>query len=56
MRLTPIENPPGLMPKLAYWMTKRQLGKVIMPMKVVNARMPKSFKHAWETVKLADKG
>lgn len=56
MRLTPIENPPGLMPKIAYWMAKRQLGKVIMPMKVVNARMPKSFKLAWEMVKLAEGG
>ena len=54
MRLSPIEHPQGLMPKLAYWMTKRQLGKVIMPMKVVNARMPKSFRHAWETVKMAE--
>lgn len=56
MRLTPIENPKGLVPKIAYWMTKRRLGRVITPMKVVNARMPKSFRHAWEILKLAEQG
>lgn len=54
MRLAPIETPPTFMARIAYWATKRQLGKVIMPMKVINARMPKSFKLAWEMVKLAE--
>jgi alkylhydroperoxidase family enzyme len=41
--LPPIENPPGLMMKLAYAFTRRQFGKVITPLKVVSARMPLAF-------------
>ena len=31
MRLQPIEKPKGLLMRLAYWMTRRQLGKVDHP-------------------------
>jgi alkylhydroperoxidase family enzyme len=41
--LAPIENPPGLMMKLVYGMSKRQFGKVMTPFKVYMARMPLGF-------------
>src|SRR4051812_42752893 len=56
MRLAPIENPKHLMTRVAYWMTKRRLGKVMTPMKVVYARMPKIFRLAYEEVKLVERG
>lgn len=56
MRLTPIENPKQLMTKLVYWMTKRRLGKVMTPMKVVYARMPKIFPLVYREVKFLEKG
>ena len=40
MRLEPIESPKGLIMKVAYFLCKRQLGKVITPLKVVYARVP----------------
>lgn len=41
MRLKPIENPRNWLVKIAYWWSKREFGKVIMPMKVIYARKPK---------------
>ena len=41
MRLKPIENPGNLLVKLAYWWSRREFGKVIMPMKIIYARKPK---------------
>lgn len=41
MRLEPIEKPKSPLLKLAYWMSRRQLGKVMSPLKVVYARSPK---------------
>lgn len=41
--LAPIENPPGLMLKMVYGMSKRQFGKVMTPLKVFVARMPLAF-------------
>ena len=41
MRLKPIENPGNLFVKMAYWWSRREFGKVIMPMKVIYARPPK---------------
>lgn len=41
--LPPIENPPGLMMKFVYAMTRKQFGKVLTPVKVVSARMPLAF-------------
>lgn len=40
MRIPPIEKPRGLVNRLAYWMSRRQLGKVMTPLKVVFARIP----------------
>jgi AhpD family alkylhydroperoxidase len=56
MRLEPIEKPKGLMMRIAFWMTRRQLGKVITPMKVVNTRMPGSLKPSYELQKFQMKG
>lgn len=41
--LSPIENPSQPMMKLAYFMARRQFGKVLTPLKVVSARMPIAF-------------
>lgn len=56
MRLTPVEQPPTLMGKLAYVMSKRRLGKVISPLKVVFARVPKSLKVGYALSKLTETG
>ena len=54
MRLTPIENPKDIVGKLAYWMTKRRLGKVITPMKVIYARLPALFRHAYQQIQIVE--
>lgn len=41
--LTPIEQPAGLIMKLAYYFTRRQFGKVLTPLKVHTARLPPAF-------------
>ena len=41
--LPPIENPQGLMMKLAYYFTRKQFGKVLTPLKVHSARLPAAF-------------
>jgi alkylhydroperoxidase family enzyme len=41
--LPPIENPSGMMMKVAYAMSRRQFGKVLTPLKVFAARMPLAF-------------
>lgn len=41
--LPPIEQPRGLMLKLAYIFTRRQFGKVLTPLKVHSARLPSAF-------------
>jgi alkylhydroperoxidase family enzyme len=41
--LAPIEHPPGLMLKLLYYFTRRQLGIVPTPLRVFAARMPLAF-------------
>jgi alkylhydroperoxidase family enzyme len=56
MRIEPIEKPKGLMMRIAYWMTRRQLGKVMTPMKVVYPRMPGAMKVAYEMAKFETKG
>lgn len=42
-KLAPIERPSGLMMKFVYWMSRKQYGKVMTPLKVVFARLPTSF-------------
>lgn len=42
-RLAPVDNPNSLKLKLAYWFTRRIMGKVITPMKVHYARFPEGL-------------
>ncbi|HUI76675.1 MAG TPA: carboxymuconolactone decarboxylase family protein [Bryobacteraceae bacterium] len=56
MRLEPVEHPRGLMMRLAYWMIRRRLGKVITPLKVVQARVPKSLRVSYEITKMMEHG
>lgn len=51
-RLKPIENPKSFKLKLAYWFTKRRLGKVITPVKVFYPRFPGALGLAGELGKL----
>jgi hypothetical protein len=53
--LTPIEHPPGLQMRLAYYFTKRQFGKVITSIKVHSARMPPAFGRYYAKVASLDK-
>ena len=55
MRLAPIENPQGLIPRIAYWIAERRLGKVMMPMKVLYARLPALFRHGYQQVQIVEK-
>jgi len=55
MRLAPIESPKQLTAKLAYWMTKRRLGKVMTPMKVIYARLPALFRHAYQQIQIVER-
>jgi alkylhydroperoxidase family enzyme len=41
--LPPIEKPMGLIMKLVYYVTRRQFGKVLTPLKVHCARLPIAF-------------
>jgi alkylhydroperoxidase family enzyme len=56
MRLQPIEKPKGLMMRFAFWMTQRQLGKVLTSMKVLYPRMPGILKLSYEIQKFETKG
>ncbi len=56
MRLQPIEQPRGPMMRMAYWMTRRKFGKVITPLKVVTARVPKSMRVSYEIAKMMEHG
>jgi len=56
MRLEPIEKPKGLLMRIAYWMTRRQLGKVMTPMKVLYPRMPGVLRLSYEIQKFETKG
>ena len=56
MRLEPIEQPTTLMMRLAYWMTRRQLGKVLTTMKVLYPRVPGLMKLSWEITKFETRG
>jgi hypothetical protein len=41
--LKPVENPNGLIMKLAFYFMRRQFGKVFTPLKVHSARLPTAF-------------
>jgi len=53
--LPPIEKPKGLVMKLAYYFTRRQFGKVLMPLKVHSARLPAAFGLFYSKVGQLDK-
>ena len=53
--LSPIEHPHGLFMKLAYFFTRRQFGKVLMPLKVHSARLPAAFGLFYSKVSQLDK-
>jgi AhpD family alkylhydroperoxidase len=42
-RLTSIDRPPTLLLRFVYWLSKRTLGKVITPWKVIFARLPSAI-------------
>lgn len=56
MRLQPIEKPKGLIMRLAFWMARRQFGKVITPMKVLYPRVPGLLKPSYAIQKFQMKG
>ena len=53
--LPPIEEPNGLMMKLAYYFTRRQFGKVLTPLKVHSARLPLAFGLFYSKISKLDK-
>src|SRR5262245_37534078 len=53
--LPPIENPQGLVMKLAYYFSRRLFGKVITPLKVHSARLPSAFGMLYGKVARLDK-
>ena len=42
-RLEPIEKPSNWLWKFIYWLCKRQMGKVLSPIKVIYARLPTRY-------------
>lgn len=54
MRLAPIERPDSWLVRLAYWVSKRQLGAVMSPMKVLYARVPRILRTTISIVRTAD--
>jgi alkylhydroperoxidase family enzyme len=53
--LPPIEKPSGFMMKLAFYFTKKQFGKVLMPLKVHSSRLPSAFGMFYGKVSQLDK-
>jgi alkylhydroperoxidase family enzyme len=53
--LAPIENPKGLMMKLVYYVTRRQYGKVLTPLKVFSVRLPPAFGMFYARISKLDK-
>lgn len=53
--LPPIENPKGLMMKLAYFFTRKRFGRVLTPLKVHSARLPVAFGLFYSKVANLDK-
>lgn len=47
MRLKPITKPRGWKTRLAYWSSKRQLGKAITPLTVAYARVPEALNYGY---------
>ena len=56
MRLGPIDRPPTIKARVAAWMMKRQLGKVITPARVVYNRVPRMYDVGYALVKFQQRG
>jgi AhpD family alkylhydroperoxidase len=56
MRLQAVEKPSGMLMRIAYWFTRRKFGKVITPLKVITARVPKSMRASYEIAKMMETG
>ena len=56
MRLAPVDRPPTLKARVAAWMMKRQLGKVITPARVIYDRVPRMYDVGYALVKLQQRG
>jgi len=56
MRLKPIDTPKGVAMRFAFWMTRKQFGKVLTPMKVLYPRMPGAMKLSYEIQKFETNG
>jgi AhpD family alkylhydroperoxidase len=56
MRLSPIDRPQGLKLKLAYQLSRRRLGKVVTPLRVVYARVPGALKTSLSISMFLQKG
>lgn len=54
-RLKPIEQPNGIMLQFAYWYSEKMIGKVITPMKVIQARFPESLKLSRDLINVNEK-
>jgi alkylhydroperoxidase family enzyme len=55
-RLAPIEHPRGLRLRFAYWGMRHWMGRVMTPVKVVNARVPESLAVTSSFLKFSSKG
>jgi hypothetical protein len=53
--LPPVERPRGLLLKLVYFFSRRQLGKVATPISVFSARMPGGFMSFYGKISRLDK-
>jgi AhpD family alkylhydroperoxidase len=56
MRLEPIEKPRGLVNRVAYWMSRREFGKVPSVIRVVYARSPKLAMLGYRIRQFTEKG
>ena len=55
-RLAPIEHPRGIPLRFAYWGMRHWMGKVLTPVKIVNARVPESLRVTASFQKFVAKG
>jgi alkylhydroperoxidase family enzyme len=53
--LAPVENPRGLIMKLAYFFTRKRFGRVLSPLKIHSARLPAAFGLFYSKVAELDK-
>ena len=56
MRLEPIENPRNPLLKIAYWMSRRQFGAVLSPLKVFYARSPRLARLGYQIARTLESG